>query len=86
MGAAGNQPGPNKGEIEWIPIAVFLIISPLVVGLRVWSRLRKGGKLGPDDYVIFGALAASLAVASVMIPCELLDRTPARRDLVLTRA
>lgn len=44
----------------YIPIAIFGVLCPLLVGIRIWSRRRKGGHLGADDYTIIGSLVSSL--------------------------
>lgn len=56
MAIPPNQPGPSDAYLIYIPVGVFAVLCPFLVGLRVWSRLRKGGKLGPDDYFIFASL------------------------------
>jgi hypothetical protein len=53
-----NLPGPSKAQMIYVPVGVFTVICPLLVGLRFWARLRKGGKLGPDDYSITAALVS----------------------------
>jgi hypothetical protein len=56
MGIPPNKPGPNNAQMIYIPVAVFGVICPLLVALRIWSRLRKGGKMGADDYLILASL------------------------------
>lgn len=50
----------NNAHMIYIPVGVFAILSPLLVGLRTWARLRKGGKMGADDYTIIAALVSIL--------------------------
>lgn len=51
-------PNPNDDDsrLVYIPAIIFLVLSPLVVALRVWARLRQGGKMGPDDWTAIAAL------------------------------
>ena len=57
---AGNTEGldPNDSNVHlvYIPSAVFVVICPILTALRVWARLRRGGKMGADDYVAIVAL------------------------------
>ncbi|KAL1873469.1 hypothetical protein VTK73DRAFT_917 [Phialemonium thermophilum] len=67
MAIAPNKPGPSVAYMIYVPVIVFAIVCPSLVTLRVWSRLRKGGKLGPDDYCILSSLAFALASSGLMI-------------------
>ncbi|KAK3358071.1 hypothetical protein B0T25DRAFT_176443 [Lasiosphaeria hispida] len=67
MAITPNLPGPSNAYMIYVPVIVFAVVSPLLCGLRLWSRFRKGGRLGADDYVILAALAFSLASSGVMI-------------------
>lgn len=62
MAIAPNQEGPSRAHMIYVPVVVFSIICPLLIGLRIWSRLRKGGKLGSDDYSIIASLVSLLAL------------------------
>ncbi|KAI1442376.1 hypothetical protein F5Y02DRAFT_262375 [Annulohypoxylon stygium] len=57
----------TNSEMIYVPVAVFLVICPIVVGTRIWSRLRNGGKLGPDDYTILVSLGCALASSGIML-------------------
>ncbi|KAF7553954.1 hypothetical protein G7046_g6952 [Stylonectria norvegica] len=57
----------DNARLLYIPIAVFGVICPALVGTRLWSRLRKHGKLGPDDHTIFLALMFALASSALEI-------------------
>lgn len=46
----------NVAYLVYIPSAVFVVLCPLLVGLRMWARLRRGGKTGSDDWVCIAAL------------------------------
>jgi hypothetical protein len=59
MSAPGNLPGDSNAHMIYVPVGVFAAICPLLVGTRIWSRLRKGGHLGPDDYLILFALVST---------------------------
>jgi hypothetical protein len=58
--AAPVNPDDNHASMLYIPIAVFGVLSPALVGIRVWSRLRNRGKLGIDDYTILASLVRLL--------------------------
>lgn len=42
----------SNTSIVLIPCAVFLAVSPVTVGIRLWSRFRTGAKIGADDLTI----------------------------------
>ncbi|KAK3368472.1 hypothetical protein B0H63DRAFT_76543 [Podospora didyma] len=67
MEGMDNIPGQSNAHMIYIPAIVFTVISPLFCVLRAWSRFRKGGRLGSDDYLILAALIFSLASSGVMI-------------------
>lgn len=52
------DPDASNAHLVYIPSAVFVVICPVLVGLRIWTRLRKGGKLGPDDWTAIAALVS----------------------------
>jgi hypothetical protein len=41
-----------------IPAVAFAVISPLIVAVRFWSRMRLHTKLGADDWCILAALVS----------------------------
>ncbi len=43
-----------------IPCAVFMVLCPIVVGIRVWARISKVGKLQSEDWVLLLALVCHL--------------------------
>lgn len=55
---AAPQPNPNDNDsyLVYIPSIIFLVISPIVVALRIWARLRQGGSMGADDWTALVAL------------------------------
>ncbi|KAH9906431.1 hypothetical protein F4778DRAFT_648835 [Xylariomycetidae sp. FL2044] len=57
----------SNAALIYIPCFIFLIVAPLVVGLRIGSRMRKASKLGPDDYMILVSLAFAIASDVIMI-------------------
>ncbi|KAK7417219.1 hypothetical protein QQZ08_011698 [Neonectria magnoliae] len=61
------DPDASNAHMLYIPIAVFGVICPLLVVTRVWSRVRKGGHLGADDYAIFASLIFALLSSAVEI-------------------
>jgi hypothetical protein len=42
-----------------IPAIAFAVISPLIVYVRFWSRMRLHTKLGADDWTILAALVST---------------------------
>ncbi|KAI8721284.1 hypothetical protein NCS52_00575600 [Fusarium sp. LHS14.1] len=61
------DPSLSNAHMLYIPIAIFGVLCPLLVGIRIWSRRRKGGHLGADDYTIIGSLIFSLASSGLEI-------------------
>ena len=57
----GTIPPPNASNADmiYIPIGIYFGICPLIVGVRLWSRRKKSGKLDIDDFVILAALVGS---------------------------
>lgn len=55
---AAPQPNPNDNDsyLVYIPSIIFLVLSPIVVALRIWARLRQGGSMGADDWTAIVAL------------------------------
>lgn len=54
------NPNDNNSHLVYVPAAVFVVICPLLVALRVWARLRRGGKMGADDWTAIAALVSSI--------------------------
>lgn len=48
--------GESNASLISIPSGIFLFLCPLLVTTRLWSRLRKGGHMGADDYTILASL------------------------------
>lgn len=61
MAPANSDPNENDSVayLVYIPSAVFAGICPILVALRTWARLRKGGKMGVDDWLAIAALVRS---------------------------
>jgi hypothetical protein len=55
---SGNRPGPSHVLQIQIPAIVFLVVAPLFVGIRFWSRCRVSNGLGKDDWTIMGSLVS----------------------------
>ncbi|KAJ1335004.1 hypothetical protein MN608_01737 [Microdochium nivale] len=53
----------------YVPIAIFSILCPVAVTLKLWSRTRKGGTLGWDDLTNVLALVFALATGGVLLDC-----------------
>ena len=56
--AEHSNPDDNNAHMIYIPVGVFGVLCPLLVGLRTWARLRKGSRMGADDYTIIAALVS----------------------------
>lgn len=56
------DPNDNVAYLVYIPSAVFVVICPVLMGLRIWARLKKGGKLGSDDWTAMAALVSGSCV------------------------
>lgn len=56
--APGFDPNDNNARLVYIPSAVFVVICPVLMGLRIWARLIKGGKLTADDWTAVAALVS----------------------------
>lgn len=35
-----------------LPCIFFFVLTPIFIGLRLWSRLARNNGLGPDDWTI----------------------------------
>lgn len=58
MSTGTLDPDANNAHMLYIPIAIFGVLCPLLTIIRTWSRLRKGGHLGVDDYAIMASLVS----------------------------
>ena len=58
--AADIDPNASNVHLVYIPAGVFVVICPLLMALRIWARLRKGGSMGADDWTAIAALVSSL--------------------------
>jgi hypothetical protein len=65
----------DVGYTVFIPSVVFLVITPLVIITRIWSRLSMNAKLGADDWTII------VAAVSPMRPSWEAVRTDAELDV-----
>lgn len=54
------DPNANKAYLVYIPSAVFVVICPTLMGLRIWARLRRNGKMGADDWTAIAALVSTV--------------------------
>lgn len=50
----------SNSMLIYIPCGIFLCLCPLLVGTRLWSRTRKGGRIGIDDFTILASLVWQL--------------------------
>ncbi|KAG9250101.1 uncharacterized protein F5Z01DRAFT_427501 [Emericellopsis atlantica] len=67
MSTEGLDPKDNNVHLVYIPAAVFVVICPVLVALRVWARLRGGGSMGPDDYAAIAALVFVLLLSGFLV-------------------
>jgi len=51
---------PSRANIIEIPAIVFCVVSPIIVSVRFWSRIKIHTKLGADDWVILAGLVSFL--------------------------
>lgn len=74
---------PSRGEsnarLVVIPGIVFCVLSPLIVGVRFWSRMRVQGSLGWDDWTILCSLVFSMAVSIFLLAGKALYRVAGQR-------
>ncbi|KAM0250028.1 hypothetical protein ACHAQJ_008797 [Trichoderma viride] len=63
------NPNDNDSRLVYIPAAIFVVICPIVVALRVWARLRRGGKMGADDWTAIVALVFTLLTSGFLVAC-----------------
>ncbi|KAL2156215.1 hypothetical protein VTH82DRAFT_960 [Thermothelomyces myriococcoides] len=57
--AEAFDPDANRAHLVYIPAAVFFAICPVLMGLRIWARVKTGTKLGADDWTAVAALVSS---------------------------
>lgn len=53
---AAQDPDANVSYLVYIPAAVFLAVCPILVGLRIYARIRGGARVGADDYMAIVSL------------------------------
>jgi hypothetical protein len=53
--------------IVLIPAAVFLAVSPVTVGIRLWSRVRTRAKIGADDLTICFSLVRRSSIPPLLV-------------------
>jgi len=68
---SASPSGESNAGLVVVPGVGFCIISPLVVGVRFWSRLRLQGGLGWDDWTILCSLISSMAVSILLLAGKL---------------
>ncbi|KAI9149020.1 integral membrane protein [Paramyrothecium foliicola] len=70
---AGNDtqtnfnPDDNNSHLVYIPSAVFVVICPIMMALRVWARLRRGGSMSADDWTAIAALIFTLLTMGALV-------------------
>ncbi|KAI1192928.1 hypothetical protein F5X97DRAFT_337162 [Nemania serpens] len=62
-----NASDVDNTAIIYIPAWIFVIICPVIVGMRIWVRKRTGAGLGADDYTIILSLGFAMASDVVML-------------------
>jgi hypothetical protein len=68
-----------QGETVGVVSIVFIILTFLVVGLRVWSRHLSGAGLWWDDYMILVTFCFVTASNATRFWCESITRPPCTR-------
>ncbi|KAL7943616.1 putative PTH11-typeG-protein-coupled receptor [Trichoderma barbatum] len=63
-----TPPNPNDdvSRLVYIPSAIFVVICPSVVALRIWARLKRSG-MGPDDWTAVAALIFALLTSGFLV-------------------
>lgn len=59
LGVASEGVASSTGSnayMIYIPVGVFFVLCPLIVGIRLWARRRTSGRLDIDDFFILAAL------------------------------
>ncbi|KAG0648755.1 hypothetical protein D0Z07_4764 [Hyphodiscus hymeniophilus] len=49
---SGNRPGANNSLEVQVPCILFFVLTPIIVAIRIWSRIRTNIGLGYDDWTI----------------------------------
>ncbi|UNI24266.1 hypothetical protein JDV02_010029 [Purpureocillium takamizusanense] len=57
----------NNAYLVYIPAGVFVVICPVLMALRIWARLRKGGSMGADDWTAIAALIFTLLTSGFLV-------------------
>lgn len=65
--APAFNPNDNNAHLIYIPAGVFVVICPGLMALRIWARLRKGGKLGADDWTAVASLLFALLTSAFLV-------------------
>lgn len=65
-----NKPGDSNADQVTIPAIISLVLCPIFVGIRFWTRMRLSGSIGMDDWTILGSLIFSVAVSALMLGCK----------------
>ncbi|KAI9903891.1 hypothetical protein N3K66_000420 [Trichothecium roseum] len=63
----GMDPNDDVSHLVYIPSAVFVVLCPVLVAMRMWARLRRGGKTGVDDWICIAALIFTLLTAGFLV-------------------
>ncbi|KAI0153789.1 integral membrane protein [Pestalotiopsis sp. NC0098] len=62
-----NIPGPNRALEIQIPCIVFMITTPLFVGMRLWARIRSKAGFGWDDWTSLASATFAMIVMAFML-------------------
>ncbi|KAJ5493059.1 hypothetical protein N7539_001805 [Penicillium diatomitis] len=62
-----NEPGPSRASEIQVPTIIFLIIMPLFVVTRIWSRVKTKSGLGWDDWTILASATCAIVVMALML-------------------
>ncbi|KAF7714954.1 Uncharacterized protein PECH_007797 [Penicillium ucsense] len=62
-----NEPGPSRASEIQVSTIIFLIIMPLFVVTRLWSRVKTKSGLGWDDWTILASATCAIVVMALML-------------------
>ncbi|KAK7420458.1 hypothetical protein QQZ08_010372 [Neonectria magnoliae] len=64
---SGNTPGESNAWMVRIPCTVFFVLTPIFLGLRIWSRIARRTGMGWDDWTIVMSFICTLVVQILMM-------------------
>lgn len=61
---SGLNPNDNNAHLVYYPAAVFAGLCPILVALRTWARVKRGGRMHADDWAAWAALVRESVLES----------------------